>query len=564
VPALSEIRTNEGHRPARWTGPLSAAAIGICLFGNLGAMGLVGPDEPRYAWIARAMAETSDWVTPRLYGQPWFEKPVLYYWAAALGFLLHLSAEWAARLPSACGALAAALTIAWLAKKHYGGDASSLASPVLLTPLLFSTSVAAIGFARAATPDMLFSATIALAMASAAMVFRRSGALRAAAPASSSINRDAWPLVLFGAFLGLAVLAKGPAAIILAAGAIGFWALATKHWRDAIRLAHPFAIAAFCFVALPWYVLCAVRNPEFLKVFLWQHNFERYLSPIFEHRQPFWYFGPIVLLALLPWTALLWPAAQEGVRLWREHSWKNSPGFFFACWAVFPVLFFSLSQSKLPGYILPATPALALLCAIGAIRALNWSAAVSATLLLVLFAAWIVLVGAGLHGVHSLIAEHFWLVDTSGHLTVLRSFPLASLAFVAAIVIAVVFYKRPGIAVPILAFCLAVNVEFVSLGELPVLDAFYSARPHAAFMHNDQRPDRIFAYRLSRSWGWGLAFYFRRELPEWSPDDPMPALVLTTQDGLERIRKLGRFTGDLEQMQPGLVYVPIGPVAGAR
>ncbi len=110
------------------------------------------------------------------------------------------------------------------------------------------------------------------------------------------------PLLLFGAFLGAAVLAKGPAAIVLAGGAIGLWALATKQWRAALRVAHPFAIAAFCVVALPWYVLCAVRNPDFLRVFLWQHNFERYITPMFQHRQPFWYFGPIVLLALLPWT----------------------------------------------------------------------------------------------------------------------------------------------------------------------------------------------------------------------------------------------------------------------
>src|SRR5271156_5274620 len=97
------------------TGVVSA----ICLFSHLGALGLVGPDEPRYAWIARAMAQTGDWITPRLYGTPWFEKPILYYWAAAIGFALHLPAEWAARLPSAIAALAAALAISWLGKKFY-------------------------------------------------------------------------------------------------------------------------------------------------------------------------------------------------------------------------------------------------------------------------------------------------------------------------------------------------------------------------------------------------------------------------------------------------------------
>ena len=150
----------------------------VCLFSHLGAIGLVGPDEPRYAWIARAMASSGDWVTPRLYGQPWFEKPVLYYWAAALGFVAHLPAEWAARLPSAFAALVAAIAIGWLGWKFYRTESRQLTSPFLLAPLIFSTTVAAIGFARAAGPDMLFSATLTIAMASGAIILSRRGALR--------------------------------------------------------------------------------------------------------------------------------------------------------------------------------------------------------------------------------------------------------------------------------------------------------------------------------------------------------------------------------------------------
>src|ERR1700734_114028 len=151
----------------------------VSLFANLGVIGLVGPDEPRYAWIVRAMAETGDWVTPRLWAVPWFAKPILYYWAAALGFWMHLPAEWAARLPSAIAALAAAKGIAWFARRYYGADEDSLASPTLLAPVIFATSVAATGFARAATPDMLFSAAIMLAMVCAASVLRRGGGLAA-------------------------------------------------------------------------------------------------------------------------------------------------------------------------------------------------------------------------------------------------------------------------------------------------------------------------------------------------------------------------------------------------
>jgi 4-amino-4-deoxy-L-arabinose transferase-like glycosyltransferase len=562
---LNEIHTSE-KRGARWSAPLSAAAIAVCLFGNLGAIGLTGPDEPRYVWIARAMAETGDWVTPRLYGQLWFEKPVLYYWAAAMGFLLHLPAEWAARLPSAFAALAAALAIAWLAKKYYGGDATSLASPVLLAPLLFGTSVAAIGFARAATPDMLFSATIAAAMACAATVFRLAGALRAAGNLeTSSPRRDYLPLLLFGASLGLAVLAKGPAAIILAGGAIALWALATKHWRAAFRVGHPIAIAAFCVVAIPWYALCARRNPDFLHVFIWQNNFERYATSLYQHRQPFWYFGPITLLALLPWTTLLWPMVRAGLRLRREKSWPGSPGFFFACWAIWPIVFFSFSQSKLPGYILPAIPPLAICSAVTLARAISENGLRIRKLLMTIGATWLVICVAAMFADARRMKPQGLEYLAFGRLAVSPGLfgGLIALA-VAAVLTVAALRARPTTSILLCAVLVAAAVEIASVKILPALDPVLSARPHAEFMRNDQHPDRIFIYQLRRSWIWGLNFYFRRELPEWTPGDPLPALVLTTPTGLEQIRKLGRVSGDVEQAQPGLVYVPVIPTRVVR
>jgi len=559
--AVNEIRENDSS-PSRWTVPLSFATIGVCLFGNLGAIGLTGPDEPRYAWIARAMAETGDWVTPRLYGQPWFEKPILYYWAAAVGFWLHLPAEWAARLPSAFAALAAAIAIGWLAKKHYGGRPNSIASPVLLAPLVFATSVAAIGFARAATPDMLFSASITLAMACASSVFRKAGALRAADDQPTpAVRGDRTSLLLFGFFLGLGVLAKGPAALVLAGGAIAIWALVTKSWRAAFRVAHPIAIAAFCAVALPWYVLCARRNPDFLRVFLWQHNVERYATPMFQHRQPFWYFAPVVLLALLPWTVLLWPALREGLRLQREKSWAGSPGFFFACWAVWPVVFFSFSQSKLPGYILPAIPPLALVCAAALFRAFAEHESRARLLSLAIGGTWLVIGAAAfISSARAKAPQALGYVDF-GRLAVAPGLFGGFLALaVAAILIVATFRARPPATILLCAVLTAAAVEVASLKILPALDPAMSARPHAEFMRNDQHPDRIFTYELRRDWNYGLAFYFRRELPEWMPSDPGPAFVLTTRKGLEEIRKFGRVSGEIEQEKPGLVYVPVRPV----
>jgi 4-amino-4-deoxy-L-arabinose transferase-like glycosyltransferase len=330
---------------------LIVVTLAVCYFSNLGAIGFVGPDEPRYAWIARDMAETGDWVTPRLYGKPWFEKPVLYYWMAAASFKLFGVSEAAARLPSAICALFATLALAWFAWSVYGEETARW----LL--LLLPTSVGMIGFSHAAATDMPFSAMVAIAMVCAAV------ALGLAQNEHTPIlPRAPWlALLLFGAFLGLAVLAKGPAAIILCGGAIFFWAILTKRWRDAFRLLHPIAIASFCATALPWYMLCARRNPDFLRVFLIEHNFKRYLTPEFQHIQPFWYYAPVVLIAFLPWTAILVWAAYLFVRNFYTRKTLSDHSRFLVTWAAFCLAFFSLSRSKLPGYVLPAFPPIAAL-----------------------------------------------------------------------------------------------------------------------------------------------------------------------------------------------------------
>jgi 4-amino-4-deoxy-L-arabinose transferase-like glycosyltransferase len=549
------------RRKNLWAAIGTASAVLVCLFSNLGAIGFLGPDEPRYAWIARAMATTGDWVTPRLYGQPWFEKPILFYWAAAIGFHLRLPAEWAARLPSAFAALAAAFALGWLGWKHYGDEGGFARSPALLAPLIFSTSIAAIGFARAAAPDMLFSASIALAMACAAGVMRRSGGLRHSPVESQSApGRDNQYLLLFGAFLGLGVLAKGPAAILLAAGAIGLWALATNHWRAALRLAHPYAIAAFCVVALPWYISCALRNPDFLRVFIFQHNFQRYLTPVFQHVQPFWFFVPVTIAALLPWPIFLIPAAQEGLRAFREKSYANSPGFFFACWAFFPIVFFSFSQSKLPSYILPAVPPLALLCAVGAVRSFQKSRAISTLLAAGIAAVWLIASFLILRRVAHL--PETWLAQAPFLLTAKILFALAIL--VAAVLLACGFQRKTGLAIALCALSVVASVLFTSWRVLPALDPVYSARWHRAYLANDLHPDRIFTYQLKRSWTYGLAFYFGRELPEWSPADLEPALVLTSPDGASQMQQFGRFRGSLDESYVGILYVPVFPASRNR
>ncbi len=330
---------------------LILATLYLCYFHNLGAIGLIGPDEPRYAWIARDMVESGDWVTPRLYGKPWFEKPVLYYWGAALSFKLFGVSEVSARLPCAFAALMATLAMAWLAWRIYGAWTARW----LL--LLLPTTVGMIGFSHAAATDMPFAAALTIAMVFAAMIL---GLTRDSQ--SPPTRQTPWlALIFFGFFLGLATLAKGPASIILSGGGVLLWAAFTKRWRDAFRCLHPVAIASFCLTALPWYILCSLRNPDFFRVFIIEHNFKRYLTPEFQHIQPFWYYVPILLIAFVPWTlALLWSAFYGVFRAWPKRR-PSDATLLALCWALFCLVFFSISKSKLPGYILPAVPPIALL-----------------------------------------------------------------------------------------------------------------------------------------------------------------------------------------------------------
>src|SRR6202048_4230536 len=172
----------------------------VCYFSHLGAFGFIGPDEPRYAWIARDMAESGDWITPRLYGKPWFEKPPPYYWGAAICFKLFGVNEAAARLPSAISALLATLAMAWLAWRIYGAETARW----LL--LLLPTTVGMIGFSHAASTDMPFSAMLTVAMVCAAVIIglipersSQDGAQHAAPLREEDVAPRRWlALVLFG------------------------------------------------------------------------------------------------------------------------------------------------------------------------------------------------------------------------------------------------------------------------------------------------------------------------------------------------------------------------------
>jgi 4-amino-4-deoxy-L-arabinose transferase-like glycosyltransferase len=493
-----------------WGVPFILLIVYVCLFSGLGALGLVGPDEPRYAAIARAMSATYDWVTPRLWGTPWFEKPVLYYWTAGIAMRLFGVSEFAARLPSALAALLAVVAVAWTALRSYG------VSTAWYSLLMLPTSVAMIGFSRAASPDMLFAGLLTAAMAVASEMLQKS---------------RPGPLlrVAFGFFLGAAVLAKGPAAVILAGGATLLWAALSRQWRALFRFLHPLIIAVFCATALPWYVLCALRNPDFLRVFIWQHNFERYLTPIFEHRQPFWFFGPIFLLGILPWLPLLMTLFFDASRNFHSESRMDSPALFIACWSLFTLVFFSLSQSKLPGYILPAIPPLFLLLARSFVRQIEQRA--KGTRLTVAGVGIVIPVLAGIVPVK--------LLQIIGDRQLANSAPIhdAFLAFGTSLVglgfiVAFAASRKWTGAVTVVA-CTVIFLLLVANSRIiPFVDALISVRSTAANMAGmyKVRPDEIAVYHLPRAYEYGLNYYFGRELPQWTPENTSASILFFSVD----------------------------------
>ena len=495
---------------------LILATLYLCYFHNLGALGLVGPDEPRYAWIARDMAETGDWITPRLYGKPWFEKPPLYYWGAALSFKLFGVSDAAARLPSAVSALLATLAMAWLAWRLYGPETARW----LL--VLLPTTVGILGFSHAAATDMPFAAMLTITLAFAAHLLNlippQQSSKTSPNPLLSFISftsSTSFTSFFFGVFLGLATLAKGPAAIILSGGAVLLWALFTKRWRDAFRCLHPIAIAGFCLSALPWYVLCAGRNPDFLRIFIIEHNFNRFLTPEFQHIQPFWFYIPILLIALFPWAILfLFLGASYILSILRQ-SRPGSSTILFLCWAIFPLAFFSASQSKLPGYILPAVPVLCLCLARG-LTTLQPSLARAKVLALFLTA---------------IIAAIAALTLRLTSLRLPRKFPaiepfLIFLSMVFGLMFLLLAFSftrkvRPLLAVSLrvvafASFLLAVSAAF-DQGFLESSGIYtYSARDLSKALANfGATPQNLRLVRLRRSSQYQLNFYFHSELKDW-------------------------------------------------
>lgn len=302
---------------------------------------LAHPDEGRYSEISREMAASGDWVTPRLNGIKYFEKPPLQYWASAAAFRLFGESPFTARIYTALAGLLALAAVGYTARRLAGPDAALLAVGVLLSSPYF------LGMGGVVTLDMGLTAWTTVAVCAFL--------LAAAGPPG---ERRRWTLLAW-AGMALAVLSKGLIGIVFPAAAVFLHCLVHRDWRLLARLEWARGAALFLAITVPWFVLVSAANPEFPRFFFVHEHFERFLTKTHRREEPWWYFWPILFAGFLPWMLALVPAAVEGWR--REAAAAGFPWRRFALlWSGFILLFFSASGSKLPAYILPVFPVFAL------------------------------------------------------------------------------------------------------------------------------------------------------------------------------------------------------------
>jgi 4-amino-4-deoxy-L-arabinose transferase-like glycosyltransferase len=330
--------------------------LALLWFGPLDTPHLFEPDEGRYAEIPREMVASGDWVTPRLDGIKYFEKPALQYWATAAAYTVFGQHAWTARLWSALSAFLGLLLTFALARRLYDVRTAQLAVIVQASSLLY------IGLARITTLDMSLCFSLQLAMCALALLAQqRSAQQRAAVPgAAASAGRRQLPLLL-GIGVALAVLSKGLVGILIPAAVAGLYFLWRRDWSLLLRAQPWWSLLALLVLAAPWFLVVSLRNPEFAHFFFVVQHFQRYLSTAgFDRNQPAWFFVPVLLLGVLPWTSLL-PGALQ--RAWRAARDGENGTALLLVWTVFVFVFFSLSHSKLIPYILPLLPAISVLLA---------------------------------------------------------------------------------------------------------------------------------------------------------------------------------------------------------
>ena len=310
----------------------------VVLFVNLGSADFFEPDEGRNAEKAREILLLNDWVTPHENFLPVLDKPMFFYWLVAFSYKIFGITEWSARLPSTVFALGCLFLVYHFARQWWRSWAAMWSVLILLTSVEFFL------LARIVRSDMTLTFCVTLALCS----------FYSAVHAENEKAKKLHCLLMYGA-LGTGTLVKGLIGFIIPGMVFFVYLLLTNKWSSLRRLHLLPGALLFLVIVTPWYLWVDARNPGYLRYFFWDEHLTRYLTDEFNRTQSWFYFFFVIAVGFFPWTLLLPFVVKDW---WQKIDDKN---IFLILWAILPLLFFSASNSKLPHYILPIYPALAIL-----------------------------------------------------------------------------------------------------------------------------------------------------------------------------------------------------------
>jgi 4-amino-4-deoxy-L-arabinose transferase-like glycosyltransferase len=319
--------------------------VAVIWFGTLEYRKLIKPDEGRYAEIPREMIVSGDWVTPRLNDLKYFEKPPLQYWATAAAYTVFGEHQWSSRLWPALTGFCGLLLVWFAGTRLFGREAGQYATLILGSSFLY----VAIGHINTLDMGVTFFLTLGIV-----------GLLLGQQAEADTRTRRNW-LYCAWAALGLAVLSKGLIGLVLPAAALVIYSVLQRDLTPWKRLNLVAGLLMFLLVTAPWFILVMKANPEFFERFFIYEHYTRFSTKDLGRYQPWYYFIPILLAGMLPWTILMFDTL---LRTWKGSVYIGkafNPERFLLIWVVFIYAFFSVSGSKLPSYLLPIFPALALL-----------------------------------------------------------------------------------------------------------------------------------------------------------------------------------------------------------
>ena len=473
--------------------PAFAAALFFLYFFGLTRTGVLSADEPRYAAIGRAMAQTGDWITPRLWGKPWFEKPPLLYWMTAAAFKAGLDQDLAPRLPVALASVGFLIYFFIALRREFGERAAFYSATIL------ATSTGWLAFSHVDVTDLPMSAAFAAAML---IIMRESVGMRKRLPHDARGfalwgRRFRLPSFFFtepaavsaGILLGLAVLAKGLVPLVLFLPAVWFF----RHRVRALLV----MLAAASVVALPWYAAVTwINGPAFLQEFFWKQHLERYVTGTLLHERPFWFYLPVLLAGLFPWSPCL-------LLLFSKEVYKDQRAQFLAAWFAWGLIFFSLSRNKLPGYLLPLLPPLAALLGLAIAKAQARTVKMAA----------LIAASAALLWLNPAIQDLLPQALLHGFSRAEFHVPFVWILPALALVLACGFLERTGrrdLAITLISTVIVLSVARLVWQSYPELDQKVSARGFWL----SHKESITCSSASDRSWRYGLNYYAGREIPD--------------------------------------------------